>query len=138
MWDVGYGASGGSQNGRLSARPFTPGLSTAPSEGVPSGLNCPIGAAVSGTVTVPPHATREVAFSLAWDVPIAKFGKGSSYYRRYTQFYGPHGRAAPLLARDALLGTSKLVSQYLGAKDQAPSWVGTSWFLTSCFRWYAV
>jgi len=107
--DVGSGTPGGL---RAGASAPGAGLSTAPSEGVPSAPNCPVCAAVSGAVAVPPHATREVAFSLAWDVPIAKFGKGSSYYRRYTQFYGPHGRAAPLLR-----GTPSLVRLKLRLKS---------------------
>ena len=40
-----------------------------------------IGGAVAATVRVPPGGQREVHFSLAWDAPIAKFGRHSSYLR---------------------------------------------------------
>ena len=67
----------------------------------------PSGAAIAGgvcaTVTVPPGETREVVFSLAWDMPLARAGGGRAHYRRYTRFYGRKGDAAPAIARDALL-----------------------------------
>eukprot|EP00897_Mesotaenium_endlicherianum_P001001 jgi/Mesen1/10901/ME000095S10238 len=66
--------------------------------GAPSLMGTAIGAAVAASVRVPPGEKREVAFSLAWDSPIVKFNKNSSYYRRYTQFYGQDGNAAPKLA----------------------------------------
>ena len=61
------------------------------------------GAALCVTVEVPPGESREVTFALAWDMPLARFGAGRAYYRRYTRFYGRDGNAAPALARDALL-----------------------------------
>ena len=61
-----------------------------------------IGAAVAATVKVPPRAKREVVFALAWDMPLARFGSGTAYYRRYTRFYGRNGTAAPQLVADAL------------------------------------
>lgn len=39
------------------------------------------------TVELPPRATREVAFSLAWHFPVFRFGSGRGWYRRYTKFY---------------------------------------------------
>lgn len=62
-----------------------------------------IGAAVCATVEVPPGETREAAFALAWDMPLARFGDGRAYWRRYTRSYGRDGKAAPRIARDALL-----------------------------------
>ncbi|MGD0005713.1 MAG: GH116 family glycosyl-hydrolase, partial [Anaerolineaceae bacterium] len=62
-----------------------------------------IGAAVAVTLKLAPGASRELVFSLAWDMPLARSGFGTPYYRRYTQFYGTEGNAAPLMARDALL-----------------------------------
>lgn len=61
-----------------------------------------IGAALAATVTVPPGETREVAFALAWDMPLARFGLGRAWYRRYTRHYGRAGDAAPRIASDAL------------------------------------
>lgn len=62
-----------------------------------------IGAAVAATVEVLPGETREVAFALAWDMPVARFGAGRGWYRRYTRFYGRDGTAAAAIARDALV-----------------------------------
>ncbi|PON63758.1 Beta-glucosidase GBA2-type [Parasponia andersonii] len=59
-------------------------------------------AAVSASAWVEPHGKCTVAFSLAWSSPKVKFLKGSSYHRRYTQFYGTSELAAKDLAHDAL------------------------------------
>ncbi|CAI5974885.1 unnamed protein product, partial [Closterium sp. NIES-64] len=72
----------------------------------PSFPGTAIGAAVAASVSVAPGATRHVDFTLCWDVPVARFNPDSHYLRRYTRFYGHHGAAAHLLARDALLGYS--------------------------------
>ncbi len=69
----------------------------------PSTVGMAIGAALAATVEVPPGETREVAFALAWDMPLARFGDGTAWFRRYTRFYGRDGNAAPAIARDALL-----------------------------------
>ncbi len=61
-----------------------------------------IGAAVAARVHVPAGRRVEIAFALAWDMPIARFGWGSGWYRRYTCFYGREGKAAAQIARDAL------------------------------------
>lgn len=69
----------------------------------PSGVGSAIGAALAATVEVPAGQSREVAFVLAWDMPLARFGAGTGWYRRYTRFYGREGNAAPAIARDALV-----------------------------------
>ena len=48
-----------------------------------------IGGAVAATVTVPPNEKREVHFSLAWDSPIVKFNRRSSYYRSVVATLNP-------------------------------------------------
>ncbi len=58
--------------------------------------------AVAATVAVPPGATREIAFVLAWDMPLVRSGFGTAYHRRYTRFYGVDGEAASAIAGDAL------------------------------------
>ncbi|NDJ37000.1 MAG: hypothetical protein GYB64_20295 [Chloroflexi bacterium] len=63
-----------------------------------------IGGAVCASLEIPPGETREVAFVLAWDMPLARFGGGRAWYRRYTRFYGKEGDAAPRIAADALAG----------------------------------
>lgn len=63
-----------------------------------------VGAAVAASTAVPAGATRVVSFSLAWACPEVKFPAGSTYYRRYTRFYGTDAdAAAEHLAHDALL-----------------------------------
>lgn len=81
----------------------------------PSGDRMAIGAGVCATVDVPPGETREVAFSLAWDMPLARFGEGRAYCRRYTRKYGREGEAAPAIARDAL-------TDYPGWEQQITAW----------------
>lgn len=61
-----------------------------------------IGAAVAAAVVIPPGEWREVAFSLAWAMPVVRSGFGTPYYRRYTLFYGKQPQAARRLAQDAL------------------------------------
>ncbi|KAJ7564688.1 hypothetical protein O6H91_02G028700 [Diphasiastrum complanatum] len=63
-----------------------------------------MGAAVAASVVIPAHTKKTVTFALAWDSPEVKFTRGRSYRRRYTQFYGASGEAAPKLVHDALLG----------------------------------
>ena len=83
----------------------------------PSSEHTAIGAALCATVEVPPHASREVAFTLAWDMPLARFGEGRAYYRRYTRFYGRGGDAAPRIARDALLGYPNWEAQIMAWQE---------------------
>lgn len=74
-----------------------------PRHPVPSAGGEAIGAAVAARVRIPPGETRELVFSLAWDMPLARFDSGTAWYRRYTRFYGREGLAAPLIARDAIV-----------------------------------
>jgi non-lysosomal glucosylceramidase len=66
----------------------------------PSATGETIGAALAATVEVLPGEAREVAFSLAWDMPLARMGGGAAYQRRYTCFFPVNG--AVQLAADAL------------------------------------
>nr|MBN1228474.1 bile acid beta-glucosidase [Anaerolineae bacterium] len=70
----------------------------------PSSDSTMIGGALCATVNIQPGETIEIPFALAWDMPIARFGEGRGWHRRYTRFYGKEGSAAPLIARDALAG----------------------------------
>lgn len=72
----------------------------------PSAAGSAVGGAVAATVSVPPGESREVAFALAWDMPLARFPSGTAWYRRYTRFYGRGGDAAGRIARDALMSFS--------------------------------
>uniref|UniRef100_A0A0D9XQQ1 Non-lysosomal glucosylceramidase n=1 Tax=Leersia perrieri TaxID=77586 RepID=A0A0D9XQQ1_9ORYZ len=62
-----------------------------------------IGAAIAASVKLPPQATQNVSFSLAWACPEVKFSSGKTYHRRYTKFYGTDTDAAASLAHDAIL-----------------------------------
>lgn len=69
----------------------------------PSSAGLAIGAAVSARLHIPAGESRQLVFVLAWDMPIARFGWGTGWYRRYTKFYGREGKSARLIARDAIL-----------------------------------
>lgn len=69
----------------------------------PSTDGVAIAAALCARVEVPAGKSAEVVFALAWDMPLARFGEGRAYYRRYTRTYGREGKAAPAIARDAIL-----------------------------------
>ena len=94
----------------------------------PARIGESIGAAVAARVRVPAGQSAEIAFALAWDMPIARFGWGSGWYRRYTRFYGREGRAAARLARDALQGYAdwevqiEAWQQPILANPEAPDW----------------
>lgn len=47
-----------------------------------------IGGALCSTIELKPGETKDIVFTLAWDMPIARFGCGRSWYRRYTRFFG--------------------------------------------------
>jgi len=74
-----------------------------------------IAAALAVEFEIDVGQTREIVFALAWDVPLARFGQGDSYARRYTRFYGKEGDAAPAIAADALL-------QWRSWDQQISSW----------------
>jgi non-lysosomal glucosylceramidase len=68
----------------------------------PSAAGETIGAALAVTVRVPAGESREISFTLAWDMPRVRFGAGTAYYRQYTRFYGTYGTVSPKMAYDAL------------------------------------
>ena len=45
-----------------------------------------IAGAVAQTAIIPPGGKVTMTFSLAWDVPIVRFGSGTPFYRRYTRY----------------------------------------------------
>ena len=71
-------------------------------DGAPSPAGTAVGAALAATLNIPAGERREVEFALSWDMPLARFGEGRAWYRRYTRWYGREGEAAPRLACDAL------------------------------------
>ncbi len=62
-----------------------------------------IGAAVAARFNLPPGGSKEISFSLAWDMPRIHTGMGREFFRHYAAYYGTSGNSAPRIARDALL-----------------------------------
>ncbi len=60
------------------------------------------GAALCATVPLESGESREIVFSLAWDIPIMRFGGGREWYRRYTRFFDTSGDNATKIAGLAL------------------------------------
>src|SRR4029079_11881679 len=61
-----------------------------------------LAAAVSARVTLAPGETRSIRFAVAWDLPLARFGGGRAWRRRYVREWGTSGGRADELARHAL------------------------------------
>eukprot|EP01116_Phalansterium_solitarium_P013610 TRINITY_DN31003_c0_g1_i1.p1 TRINITY_DN31003_c0_g1~~TRINITY_DN31003_c0_g1_i1.p1 ORF type:complete len:883 (-),score=23.37 TRINITY_DN31003_c0_g1_i1:80-2728(-) len=68
----------------------------------PSKKGQTIGAAVCGRVVVPAGQSKEIVFSVSWDAPISRFALGTSYNKRYTQFFSNSGNEAHHIACAAL------------------------------------
>ena len=60
-------------------------------------------AALCYSKTLPPHSKATIEYSIAWDMPIIRFGSSRAYYRRYTKFYGIGEDVVQHIAADALL-----------------------------------
>ncbi|MCI0585070.1 MAG: non-lysosomal glucosylceramidase, partial [Chloroflexi bacterium] len=71
-------------------------LTDAPGEGLGSA------GAIAARLTLAPGETRTVRFSIAWDIPIAEFGSGRRWLRRYTREGGTSGDGAWRMAGAAL------------------------------------
>jgi non-lysosomal glucosylceramidase len=57
-------------------------------------------AMLAARVTLPPGGRARLRFAVAWDLPVARFGGGRRWARRYTREWGTTGtRAAELAAR---------------------------------------
>ncbi|KAL8172301.1 hypothetical protein V2J09_024105 [Rumex salicifolius] len=70
-----------------------------------SARSCPgetLCCAVSASTWVEPQGKSTIAFAVSWSSPKIKFSKGSSYFRRYTKYFGTSERAAEDLAHYAL------------------------------------
>jgi non-lysosomal glucosylceramidase len=66
----------------------------------------PIGAAIALRFTLEPGEKKVVPMVIAWDLPVAEFGSGRKWYRRYTDYYSTSGLNAWAIARDALKNES--------------------------------
>jgi len=81
----------------------------------PSPQGHALGAAISARVHLPAGESREIVFTLVWDMPITRFPDGTGWYRRYTKFYGREGKAVPALLKDAL-------TMYLDWEEAIDAW----------------
>lgn len=61
-----------------------------------------IGVALAVRFTIRPGKTRKIPFILAWDFPVTEFAAGVWEYRRYTDFFGRHGKNSWSMIRTAL------------------------------------
>ena len=94
-----------------------------------------IGVAISVRFTIRPGKTRKIPFFLAWDLPVTEFGAGVSYYRRYTDFYGRHGKNAWSMIRTAM-------KHYQTWRENIEAWQNPilqredlpTWFKTALFN----
>jgi len=81
----------------------------------PSAMGELIGAGLAVTCELSPGEEKTIPIVLAWDLPIAQFGEGERWYRRYTAFFGTSGRNAWAIAREALL-------HYAAWREQIVTW----------------
>ena len=103
-------------------------------DGRPSQAGEITAAGVAVTVELQPGERREIPIVLAWDLPIAQFGSGDKWYRRYTAFFGTSGRNAWAIAREGLLHyrewrqAIKAWQQPILEDAGRPSWYKTALF----------
>ncbi|HEY9752016.1 MAG TPA: GH116 family glycosyl hydrolase [Coleofasciculaceae cyanobacterium] len=71
-------------------------------DATPANTDEQIGAAIAVRFTLKPGQTLQIPFVLTWDLPVTEFAEGTSYYRRYTDFFGRSGANAWAMARTAL------------------------------------
>lgn len=59
--------------------------------------------AVAVRISLPPGQKAIVPFVLSWDFPIVRFGQGTEWYRRYTEYSGHSPGHSFQIAKEALL-----------------------------------
>ena len=68
-------------------------------------------AAVAVKITLPPGSTKVVPFVLSWDFPRVRFGGGTEWYRRYTEYFGFTGDSSFQISKEALFNLSEWESE---------------------------
>ncbi|MGL5941152.1 MAG: GH116 family glycosyl hydrolase [Waterburya sp.] len=86
VWD--YFAADGSLPDRQDETPAAPGEQ--------------IACAIAIRFTIKPGQTKQIPFTLCWDLPVTEFKQGINYYRRYTDFFGRNGKNAWSMVRTSL------------------------------------
>lgn len=91
-------------------------------------------AAVCARVTLAAGETRSLRFGLGWDLPVAEFGGGRRWWKRYTRDWGRRGDRAADLAAHAIgrldawrSGIEAWQSPILTARDR-PDWYKAALF----------
>ncbi len=103
-------------------------------DSTPSSMGEILGAGVAVTFTLQPGQTLEVPFVLAWDMPVMTFGSGTSWYKRYTAFYGTEGTQAAAIARDGITNRAGWRQQIIDWQQPVlddparPTWYKTALF----------
>jgi non-lysosomal glucosylceramidase len=102
--------------------------------GAPSGPGEAIAAALVATFELGPRESRTVPFALAWDLPVARFGAGTRWRRRYTKFFGTTGRNGWPIAAEALTQRATWAAEIdawqapILADPDRPDWYKTALF----------
>ena len=81
----------------------------------PASADEQMGCAIAVRFTLQPGETRQIPVSLAWDLPVTAYSKGSADYRRYTDFFGAEGHHAWEIAATAL-------THYAAWRQQIVDW----------------
>ena len=76
-------------------------------DGGPSHTGEALGAALAATFELAPGETKRVSFALVWDLPVAEFGSGTCWYKRYTRFFDRSGANAWAIGAEALARRSE-------------------------------
>lgn len=94
----------------------------------------PIAAALAVQFTLGPGERRVIPFTLAWDQPAARFPAGTTWYKRYTRFFGRDGDNAWAIAAEALAAHPAWREQIIAwqqpilADPERPLWYKTALF----------
>lgn len=59
--------------------------------------------AIAVKITLAPGISTVVPFVLSWDFPIVRFGRGTEWYRRYTEYFGFTAGHSFQISKEALL-----------------------------------
>jgi non-lysosomal glucosylceramidase len=62
----------------------------------------PLAGAIAARFTLAAGQRRDVRMVLSWDLPVAQFGGGAKWHRKYTEFFGTSGTNAWAIAKTGL------------------------------------
>ena len=79
-----------------------------------------LGGAVAATLELAPGESRTLRFAIAWDLPVAEFGGGRQWWKRYTRGWGRSGARAWDLAAPRARGDARLAGGDRGVAGAGP------------------